>query len=204
MPGATLQQKLTRIIPTDVLESADFKDLIDVFRSNDAESVDPDPVRPMTMSPTVLVDPKTRFFGGGGGAPIAKTAAVAATAVVAASGSSWPSWANWKVAVGVLLGAFTVYMVFKNWRMARELGFSYALCAALPPLRPVVAFFRGTTSDNLYAEIEAYQLGVHPIQRPPPLPAPAPAPEPTPAPAPEPKEEKSRSDLMSELLDQVV
>jgi hypothetical protein len=196
MPGVTLQQKLTRIIPTDVLESDDFKDLIDVFRSNDAESVDPDPVRPMAMSPTVLVDPKTRFFGSS--APIAKTAAVAATAVVAASGSSWPAWANWKTALGVLLGAFTVYMVFKNWRMARELGFSYALCAALPPLRPVVAFFRGTTSDNLYAEIEAYQLGVHPIQRPPPLPQPAPAPE------PEPKEEKSRNDLMSELLDQVV
>jgi hypothetical protein len=195
MPGATLQQKLTRIIPTDVLESEEFRDLIDVFRNNDDDdsvSVDPDPVRPMTLSPPVLLDPKTRFFTNP-----AKTAVVATTAAVAAASSSWPAWANWKVALGVLLGGFAIYMVFKNWRMARDLGFSYALSAALPPLRPVVAFFRGTTSDNLYAEIEAYQLGVHPMLK---------APEPQPQPkkeSPPPPPQKSRTDLINELLDQV-
>lgn len=173
MSTATLQQKLTRVIPTDVLKSEQFHDLVQVFRPEDDDDVssDPDPVHPMTLSPKVLLDPKTRFYTPRPPPTVAKAALAAGTAaVVAATSSGWSSWLTWKTGLVVLLGGYVLFMAFKNWRMARDLGFSYALAASLPPLRPVVAMCLGTTSDNIYAEIESYQLGVHPVLMPPPQP----------------------------------
>jgi hypothetical protein len=85
-----------------------------------------------------------------------------------------PEWFNWKWGVLIGIGLLFVYIILRYWGMIRALGFTYGVSAALPFLRGIMSAINGVPSEQMAAEIEAFENGTHPVQRPSHLPVPIP------------------------------
>ena len=146
-----MQKVASRIVPTEVLKSKPLQELMSEYMYDDVDDAS-DPVGP-SLSPQVMYRPSPRL----------SKAVVATTAVAAASSSKWlPNWLSWKVALAGILIAIVVYVCVRYWRLMRTRGVSYAVAAAIPPLRPLMAPIAGVSSDVMLAEIEAFQLPILP------------------------------------------
>jgi hypothetical protein len=122
----------------------------------------------------------------------------AATAATVAPWSSYLGWLNWKTGAALFGAALIVYVCVRYWNVIRGLGFSYGLVAAFPFLGGLVSAATGVPLPQMLAEIDAFQRGVHPTQRPelyqtPKLPSPTEEDEPLLTPEKsDPKEEKKK------------
>ena len=148
-----MQKIASRIVPTDVLKSKQLQELMSEYMYDDVDDAS-DPVGP-SLSPQVVYRPSPRV----------PKAVVATTAVAAAAASSskWlPNWLSWKIALAGVLVAIVVYVCVRYWRLMRTKGVSYAVAAAIPPLRLLMAPIAGVSSDVMLAEIEAFQLPILP------------------------------------------
>jgi hypothetical protein len=194
-----MHKAVKRIVPLDILQGDELHSLInqykydDVFSSSScSNSNTSDPVHPLTLSPQVLVKSGERLLTP---SPAAKCCSV----------SSWSSWITWKSVSLLVFGALVMFMLVRNWRIGRKLGFSYAVAAAVPPLRLLIAPLVGISADNMLCEIEAFNLGIHPVQvikNVSPEISLASTVPPPPPPAPAPQKQKSRSELIDHYLHQ--
>lgn len=113
----------------------------------------------------------------GSAAALALAAATTAAAATA-GGGAWPTWvpaaivpyltAKWVAIAAIALAL--LYAGIRYYKLWRALGWQYALSAAFPFLRALLCGVSGLDSQQVEAEIEAFQGGYHPIQGPPPPP----------------------------------
>ena len=180
-----MDKKLKRIIPLDVLNSDEFIELIGDYK----QSAEGDPVHPLTFSPQPIITPTERFRS------TALPAAAVVTATTVGVAKSTISWTWIALGIAVLL---LVLFLYNYWAMAQKLGWSYAIAAACPPMRLVIAPMISKNSEQMLTEIEAFNFGLPPLTSVPPPPPPSPSPKPQ----PQKLDDKQRQELIDEYLRQ--